>query len=60
MAELKPIKRSSKTASKRATNRQDGGAAAKPLAEAKEQPKAWEEVAQLANIYELNLSLIHI
>ena len=54
MAELKPTKRSAKTASKRAANRQDGGAAAKPLAEAKEQPKAWEEVAQLANIYELN------
>ena len=53
MAEPKPIKRSAKTTSKRATNGQDGGAAAKPLAEAKKQ-LTWEEVAQQAKIYELN------
>ncbi|SUA58280.1 hypothetical protein [Oligella urethralis] len=54
MAEIKSTTASKRAPRKRATDRQDGGATTQPVAEAKEQPKAWEEVAQLANIYELN------
>lgn len=54
MAEIKPTTARKTTPRKRTADRQDGGAATKPLAEAKEQPKTWEEVAQQAKIYELN------
>ena len=53
MAETKPTTARKTTSRKRTADRQDGGAAAQPVAEATKQ-LTWEEVAQQVKIYELN------